>query len=402
MQKSTKIIIGLLGVVLIGFFVFYFGGGSAFQGRLSKDLGGKSSRETAKEETKKTEEERRKAAAEQTGSNLVALTKLSVSAATDLPTSYDVTAGNGQEVMKVDFIASGSKNPHIMAIAFTIDGTAILSNATANGSAKLLNNSGEVKASEDYVSAASDGSASSGTEIAFNNSGSLSGIPVGSTVLISHSSDGVSYARKIVSITNAGLVTFVPQIAGFDDGYGDTLSYVPLQPGFGKLYFGAASTLNANLENGANVIQVSSTNGFALGDYIAIRGANSVGLIIECTSEVNAVPSSNFLVVSPVVCTNGESIDYDNGGMLAVVFSGSIEEEIVGTESMLVRGDLTGANSASAGSRTVQFSIDAANDVSWYADMPEVGSNLQDYNSILQSINNSNFPVSGNVLEFKS
>ncbi|MBI4235181.1 hypothetical protein HY604_02685 [Candidatus Peregrinibacteria bacterium] len=65
MQKSTKVILGILGVAVIGFFMFYFGNGDTFQGRLSKNLGKEDSRKTTQEEAKKTEEERRKAAAEE-------------------------------------------------------------------------------------------------------------------------------------------------------------------------------------------------------------------------------------------------------------------------------------------------------------------------------------------------
>lgn len=73
MQKSTKIIIGVLGAIVIGFFMFYYGGGDMFQGRMGKDVGTKSSREAAqeeqrkKEEEKKAQEERRKKAAEEAG-----------------------------------------------------------------------------------------------------------------------------------------------------------------------------------------------------------------------------------------------------------------------------------------------------------------------------------------------
>lgn len=50
MQKTTKVVLGVLGVAVIGFFMFYFGNGDTFQGRLSKDLGKDSSRRTAQDE----------------------------------------------------------------------------------------------------------------------------------------------------------------------------------------------------------------------------------------------------------------------------------------------------------------------------------------------------------------
>lgn len=50
MQKTTKVVLGVLGVAVIGFFMFYFGNGDTFQGRLSKNLGKDSSRRTAQDE----------------------------------------------------------------------------------------------------------------------------------------------------------------------------------------------------------------------------------------------------------------------------------------------------------------------------------------------------------------
>lgn len=340
---------------------------------------------------------------------------LLVKMSSDTPASSDVTAGSGQEVVKVDFTADGENTPSIMALAFTVSGTATLSTTTATGAATLVDKTGETEATEAYVTATSDGTQAATTTIGFAAASSVNGIPVGSTVLIvDDEATDVTYAREVVSITAAGVLTFTPAIGSYNDAATDTLNYVPLQPGTGKLYLGAAALLTANLADAGTTVTVASTDGFSLADVVTVRGATSAGVVIQCTGTISAIGSATALTISAADCTSDGTVVFNQETTAsAVAYTGLIDEEITGTEYMIVKGDLTGANPSTQGSRTVQLRLNAGTDITWNDDAPDLADDLdnpdentsfaiQQANLNKEKDGYSNFPLNGNALEFKT
>jgi hypothetical protein len=342
--------------------------------------------------------------------------KVLVAKASDTPTSSSVTAGSGQEVFKFNLTAKGESTPTLVALAATVSGTATLA-TTANGSATLVDNTGETEATEAFVDAPTDDGGS--TDVTFGAAdGQFDGIPRGANVLIYDHSETTYYPRVVTALAT-GLLTFTPAIDSFTDAASDALYYMPLQPGSGKLYFGAATTLGANLvDNTTTSVTVTSTDGFAIGDSFVARGARSTGVVIECTGTISAIPDATTITLGAATqCTGDATLDYDYDSLAtAVAYVGGandyIDEEITGTEKFTVKGDLTGVT-PSSGTRTVQVRINAGSDVDFHDDFADLGDDLDDaFENTLFLINNNNlnlnetgfeqFPINGSSLSFSN
>ena len=365
-----------------------------------------------------------------TGNNhVIYASDLLVKIASDTPKSADVTPGSGQEVLKVNLKAVGENTPAVMAMAFTVSGTATLDDQTATGSATLVDNTGDNSATEAYVTDVAD-EAGTTTTIEVAEDGGLDGIPMGATVIIHD--DGGAFSDTAVKVTNIAtdVVTFTPAV-GAATATSDTINYVPLQPGTGKLYFGGASTLTADVtDNSSTTISLTSTNGFANGDTVYVRGATtSTGVVIECSGTVASLTSTVLTLDAAAQCytdashstdaTSGVVLDfnYDSLATAVAYVAGAnnfINEEITGEEYFIVKGDLTGANPSTAGSsKTVQVRLNAGTDITWNDDWSDLGDDLDnaDENTsfIIQQANlnkekegYNNFPLNGSSLKFES
>jgi len=358
------------------------------------------------------------------GSNhAVYAAELLANVSTTSPSSSGVTEGSGQTVFQFDLTAKGENTPSVMAAAVTVSGTATLDTTNATGAATLLNSSGNVVATESYVSAGaagvSDGGSASTTTIGFDMTDTtvLDGIPIGANVLIYDASATTYYSRTIATLPSTGDVTFTPAIASYDDAITDTMTYLPLQPGSGKLYFGAATPLGGNLADAATTVTLASTAGFALGDSLTVRGATSTGLVIECTMATITNLTATVATASAAACTSDLTIVYNydttdsNTVQTAVAYVGLIGEEVSGTETFTVKGDLTGAT-PSSGTKTVQLRINAGSDLSWnddWSDLTDDMDNAYENTSFIIQNDNlnqeetgyTNFPQTGAALSFQ-
>ncbi len=331
----------------------------------------------------------------------------------------DSTGAAGKDAFKFDLKSAGENTPSLMAVAVTVSGNATLGIAStgtisATGSALLKDGEGNTEATEAYVTATSDASTAASTSFGVAALSSINGIPRGATVLIWDDSADAFYARTTTVYTGT-TVTFTPAITSYDDAATDTLTYLPLQPGAGKLYFGAASALGANLADTGTTVTVASTSGFSVNDTVTVRGTTTAGVVIACTGTISAIGSATAMTISAADCTSDGTIDYDyDTPNLGVAYTDLIDEEIAAAgETFTVNGDTTGAEPSSTGSRTIQLSLAAGSDIDWNDDWSDVGDDVDngDENTsfLIQSTllnvekdGYSTFPLTGGALKFNT
>lgn len=315
---------------------------------------------------------------------------LLVAVASDTPTSANVSEGQDQDVFKFNLTGSGENTATVLAVAVSVTGTATLQ-ANATGDATLLNDSGDTVATEAYVTADSEGDTADANTIAVAVADAY-GIPMGATVIINDG--GTYYTRVIATLPSSGELTFTPAITSYDDATADDLIYSPMQPGSGKVYFGAASPMGANIADTGTTYTTAAngTLGFALNDTITVRGASTTdNEVIVCTSTISAITSSTSITGSAADCTGNETIDFDytitgpgsDDVVLTAVIYGSgandyINEEVTGEETFTVRGDVTGASPSSTGTRTIQLKINSGADIAWHDEWVDTGDDLDD------------------------
>ena len=339
-------------------------------------------------------------------------TDLLVAISDDTPQSADVTEGSGQPVLKFSLKSEGENNANLIAVGVTMSGTATLAQNTATGSATLEDQGGDTEATEAYLQDASAAGGGTTTTFVVDNLDDLDGLPAGSTVIVYDDSGSTAYARKVTLLTDGSeTITITPALSAATAA-SDTISYVPLQPGTGKLYFGTATYLGADVADAAGTITVSSINGFAIGDTVTALGATSAGAVIECTGTITTLDATTTITAA-MTCTGSGTIDYDYvSGNTAVAYTGAIDEEISGTETFTVKGDLTGAT-PSSGSKTVQARLNAATDILWDDDRPDVGDDMDNpfenssfgistANLNKEKTGYSTFPLNGKALSFGS
>jgi len=346
-------------------------------------------------------------------------TKLTVGVNSSTPSGAQV-AGANAEVLRFDVAADSHNLALLSEIALSISGDA---NMSGTGDAYLYDVSdlSTPLKTESYkaVTFADMDGADGGNEYTFqvqDNATACDGIPVGATVRI-YDTDGGDYLSGtfVVSAVTGGdldgdddtddcQITFASAPStDLDDG--DILYYRPLQPGSGKLYFGAQTTLTGNVANGATTLSVSSLNGFALGDTITVKGYDADGNLLSATGTIKSLSSNTITLDSGVSLT--ATIDYDylstpanalskKHTSTAIVYEGTSTYGSIGdiipagsTITYVVKGDTTGANASSSAVETLRVDIDSASDFVW-----------SDSLSWTINTDTQTFPVTGGTLTY--
>jgi len=127
----------------------------------------------------------------------------------------------------------------------------------------------------------------------------------------------------------------------------------------------------------ATTLTVVSTDGFAVGDTVVVKGYSAAG--VETTSSaggvISAIPDATTLTVSAV--TLAATIDYDylstaanaitnSQNSLGIVYTGLVNTtgQVIGaggTMTFVVKGDTTGATTT----ETLRVDIAAVGDLNW-------------------------------------
>ncbi len=312
-------------------------------------------------------------------SQTVYRTRATVSKASGSP-SGSAVAGAGATVLEFDVAANSAYDAVVNAVALTISGSV---DTTSTGAANLYKSTdlSTALATESYVTATGDGAGSTSTVVL---STGFSGIPVGANVRV-YDASAAAYmttgTHKVTAITTApGTTLTVTPVMSAAGASGDIVYYRPMQPGIGKLFFGAQTRLTANLADAATSITVASTDGFSVGDtvtpvgYDTLTGAN-VTLVSGCV--ITAIPDATTLTTTACQLTSDLTIDYDytqtaanaltkSNNSDAIVYTGLLNTtgEVVSagtTKTFVVKGDTTGATS----DETLRADIAAASDINW-------------------------------------
>ncbi len=301
-------------------------------------------------------------------------TKVTVAKNASSP-SGSAVAGADQEVLRFDVTADPAGLALLSSVALSISGSV---DTTGSGNAYLYDASdlSTPLATESYkaVTFADMDGADGGNEYTFqvqDNATACDGIPVGATVRIYDTSASAYLSGTFVvsAVTGGDLdsegdtddcqITFA-SAPTTDLDNGDILYYRPLQPGSGKLYFGAHTVLTADVANGATTLSVNSLNGFALGDTVTVKGYDANGNLLSATGTIKSLSSNTITLDDPGVSLTA-TIDYDylsdtanalanKHTSTAIVYSGTSTYGSVGdiipagsTITYVVKGDTTGA-----------------------------------------------------------
>ena len=300
-------------------------------------------------------------------------TKVTVAKNASSP-SGSAVAGADQEVLRFDVTADPAGLALLSSVALSISGSV---DTTGSGNAYLYDASDlstPLKTETYKAVTISDPNAGSGqdhsTTVAVAAAGSFDGIPVGATIRIYDASASayLSGTFTVVSIQQDAngddYLTFSPaaSVALADN---DIIYYRPLQPGSGKLYFGAHTTLTADVAETDTSLSVSSINGFATGDTITVKGYID-GTAYSKTATIKALSGTTITLDAAIGDINGDgdttdSIDYDylsttanalanKHTSTAIVYEGTSTYGSVGdiigagsTITYVVKGDTTGA-----------------------------------------------------------
>jgi hypothetical protein len=314
-----------------------------------------------------------------------------------------------QEVFRFDVAANSAYDVVVNAVAVTLSGNALLT-GTSNAMLYKSTDLNTALATEAYVTVTNAASGSTTTFV--DSDTSFNGIPVGATVRI-YDDSAAAYAvgtPKITSLVSAAgdtTATLSPAqavaIAINDDMY-----YRPLQPGSGKLYFGAQSFLTADVANGATSVVVASTNGFAIGDTVVVSGyAATTGTATASTAGgvISSIAADGVTLTTDAI-TLAATIDFNfvsastanaltkNNNSAGIATTGLINTTgqtvaLGTTTTFVVKGDTTGANASSSATETITGSIAAVGDLNW-----------DDKTSFGIITDTKNIPVTGNTLSY--
>jgi len=319
-------------------------------------------------------------------------TKLAVAKNASSPSGVQVS-GSGKEAFRFDVAANSNYTAAVSAVALNISGSVDL---TGSGSAYLYDyaDTNTPLATEAYKAP----TCSAGTtDLTVSDT---TGIPEGANVMVSI--NGAVVTRKVTKVTD-GVTLTVDSAVTACDGTTDYVYYRPLQPGTGRLYFGAQSTLGTNVINTTSTdATVGSTNGFAYGDTITFVGYNAVGEQLAGVAVITGIPSTTHIdfgagatVSGAVTGVNTIVFDYLSGTAanainkkangVAVVYAGtgangSINKQITAgtTVVFMVKGDTTGATT----NETLLLEIASASDFIWT-------------DSLLWTVNTDTIPSTG-------
>src|SRR3989344_4703869 len=314
------------------------------------------------------------------------------------------------EVFRFDVAANSAYDAVVNAVAVTLSGNALL---TGSNNANLYKSTdlNTALATEAYVTVTN---AASGTTTTFvDTDASFDGIQVGATVRI-YDDTAAAYATgtpSITSLASAGgntTATLTPALAAANDvDVNDDMYSRPLQPGSGKLYFGAQTTLTADEANGSTSLNVTSTNGFAIGDTVTISGYGATGTALTSSAGgvISSIDDATSLTVNAVPLAATIDFDYvsastanaltKNHNSAAVAYTGRLVSNAGQTVAQgttltfVVKGDTTGANASSTATETITGSLAAVGDLNW------------DDKVIFGIITDTkNIPVNGNTLQY--
>ena len=323
-------------------------------------------------------------------------TKLTVAKNASSPSGAQVS-GLRQEVFRFDVAANANYNASLSAIAFNLNGSADM---TGNGDAMLYNLSDAstpIKV-ESYKETTCSSNSGAALTVVIST-----GIPVGANVTLYNNSG--KEVRTVVAVPDSTHITLDSTPTIICGGTPTKLYYRPLQPGLGKLYFGAHTKLKANISNLANHIEVASINGFAVGDKITFRGYNYSNQLLTGTATITGLSGDTIYFSGRVTITgsisstiianqlsSGDNARIVKHNSTAVVYEGtglkgSIGQDIIAgtTVNYMVKGDTTGATT----NKTLSAAISSAADFVW-----------SDSLSYTINTNTVTFPVIGGNLTY--
>ena len=321
--------------------------------------------------------------------------------------SGSAVAGAGQEVLRFDVTADSGYQALLSAVALTISGSV---DTTGSGNAYLYDASdlSTAIATESYKAVTATAAGTTTTIVAGN--GAFDGIPVGATIRIYNTSASAYFSGTytVVSITSGATdtLTFTPAVSEATAS-GDIVYYRPLQPGSGKLYFGAHTTLTADVAETATSLSVSSINGFATGDTITVKGYIG-GTAYSKTATIKALSGTTITLDAAIGDINGDgdtldTLDYDyldttanaltaKHTSRAIVYSGTSAYGSIGdiigagtTITYVVKGDTTGATTG----ENLRVDIATDDDLVW---SDSLSWTIYDYTQT--------FPVTGGTLTY--
>jgi hypothetical protein len=338
-------------------------------------------------------------------------TKVVATKASSSPSGSSVV-GAGANVLEFN-VATDSANAAVLnAVAITMSGSA---NMTGSGNAYLYKSTDLVTAlsTEAYVAATCTGGTTTTCTVA-DATATFAGIPVGANIRV-YDTSGSAYmttsggyeVSSIVS-TASDTLTFAPA-ASAAVANTDILYYRPMQPGTGKVYFGAQTTLGADVANADTSLTVTSTDGFSLGDTVTVKGYSAAGA--EVTSSAGGVITdiSSGTAMTTSAVTVAATIDYDylsgtaanaitnSQNSAGIAYTGIIGQEVAAGSTMtfVVKGDTTSIGTAAANlgtavtSATLRADIAAVGDLNW--------DDKVNYGVITVT---KNLPVTGGTLTF--
>ncbi len=320
-------------------------------------------------------------------------TVISVSKNASSP-SGSAVAGSESEVLRFDVEADSAADAVFNSLAIKMSGSANLtSGATGNAylcKASETNCSSNYLAIETYkaftlanpVDDGNHGTAGVTTTIA-----NAEGIPMGATIHAYDESAAVwdtvvlndvkNYIDSAAGETGATLTW--ESALGFTATGSDIFYYQPMQPGngsdsSGKTHFGAMTFLAADTDWNEASTTVVSTDGFALGDNVTVKGfdvdgtatSTSVTLTIASTTATVLWFDSAMEVSIDYNENTVDTADADSVGRGYVYISAATSSILTAiakgtTETYVVKGDTTGA----ASTKTIRAEVTGVADLLW-------------------------------------
>jgi hypothetical protein len=297
-------------------------------------------------------------------------------------------------VLEFTVAANSGYDAVVNAVAISMAGSA---NMTGDGAAKLYKSTDLVTAlaTETGVTATASGANSTTTFVDASGATEFVGIPMGANVRIYDDNVGaymVASGGFKVTILAPTLITYTPLSVATASA--DKMYYRPMQPGAGKLFFGAQTTLTADVTTGAGSLAVTSSDGFAIGDTVKLTGFTSAGAAVTSGAcVITGVPTGGltltigggggcvttggviaFDYLSNTTTTTPAITNYHNSAAKATTGLINTTGQVVaaGTSmTFVVKGDTTSEGTAAANlgaartSSTLQASIAAVGDMTW-------------------------------------
>lgn len=237
--------------------------------------------------------------------------------------------GAGQDVLRVDLFADiFGQHLEVNALAFRVRGNATLIGSGAVWLFESTDLADPLAVVHSKPVVAQDPFPGSGLEHSTTQvvapQGAFNGIPVGSVVRIRSGMEeeyfpGTFVVEGVTPVDHVGNVAMkISPPLPRSIANGDRVFYRPLQPcdgcenGDGMLYFGAMTTLLADLSSGETEVWVADIRGFSVGDVLYPRGYSESGelLVRESGCEVTAFfEAVQRIGVTPCYLTGGQTID---------------------------------------------------------------------------------------------